>query len=292
MIALAAASFVCAIVLQVAFGGFAFVPVSDQSELNIAVETPPGSSLDYTTLKAEEIARLIRARIAKSRTRTPRWAARRGVVGRSDNATHLRAARAEARALDQPGQLRPAPAHRRCAHVGGATAYTFASAASAAQSESSCSSSSRVPTQTVAQRYAEPIAESVRGDAGRGRRRAVDEGTEAGVQRRVNRGLAGTLGVSRGQLAQSLRFAFAGVDAGTWVDPAGISRYVHVRLAAVGARECRRPRPTAGHRRAGASRRGRHGWRDAAVRAAQPGRGRSRRATGRRRSTTTSASAS
>jgi hydrophobic/amphiphilic exporter-1 (mainly G- bacteria), HAE1 family len=47
---------------------------------------------------------------------------------------------------------------------------------------------------------------------------------------RVNRGLAGTLGVSLSQLASSLRFAFAGVDAGTWVDPAGLSRYVHVRL--------------------------------------------------------------
>src|SRR6185437_12019535 len=47
---------------------------------------------------------------------------------------------------------------------------------------------------------------------------------------RVNRGLAGTLGVSLSQLATSLRFAFAGVDAGTWVDPSGISRYVHVRL--------------------------------------------------------------
>jgi len=48
----------------------------------------------------------------------------------------------------------------------------------------------------------------------------------------VNRGLAGTLGVSLAQLATSLRFAFAGVDAGTWVDPSGTSRYVHVRLAA------------------------------------------------------------
>ena len=36
--------------------------------------------------------------------------------------------------------------------------------------------------------------------------------------------------MSVSQLAASLRFAFAGVDAGTWVDPAGISRYVHVRL--------------------------------------------------------------
>jgi HAE1 family hydrophobic/amphiphilic exporter-1 len=38
------------------------------------------------------------------------------------------------------------------------------------------------------------------------------------------------------QLATSLRFAFAGVDAGTWIDPSNISRYVHVRLAE-GARQ-------------------------------------------------------
>ena len=42
--------------------------------------------------------------------------------------------------------------------------------------------------------------------------------------------LAGTLSVSLSQLANSLRYAFAGVDAGTWVDPGGVSRYVHVRL--------------------------------------------------------------
>ena len=62
MVALAAISFFGAIALQIAIGAFAFVPVSDQSELNIAIETPPGSSLDYTTLKAEEVARMIRAR--------------------------------------------------------------------------------------------------------------------------------------------------------------------------------------------------------------------------------------
>jgi HAE1 family hydrophobic/amphiphilic exporter-1 len=64
---------------------------------------------------------------------------------------------------------------------------------------------------------------------------AVDVGLSSKGQKpefnvKVNRGLAGTLGVSLGQLATSLRFAFAGVDAGTWVDPSGISRYVHVRL--------------------------------------------------------------
>jgi HAE1 family hydrophobic/amphiphilic exporter-1 len=39
------------------------------------------------------------------------------------------------------------------------------------------------------------------------------------------------MGVSVGQIAQSLRPAFAGIDAGDWVDPAGENRKVRVRLA-------------------------------------------------------------
>jgi HAE1 family hydrophobic/amphiphilic exporter-1 len=47
----------------------------------------------------------------------------------------------------------------------------------------------------------------------------------------LNRGLAGSLGVTVGQIAQSLRPAFAGVDAGDGVDPSGENRKVRVRLA-------------------------------------------------------------
>src|SRR5690606_15534703 len=48
---------------------------------------------------------------------------------------------------------------------------------------------------------------------------------------RIDRGLAGTLGVTVGEIAQALRVAFAGVDAGDWVDPTGETRDVTVRLA-------------------------------------------------------------
>jgi HAE1 family hydrophobic/amphiphilic exporter-1 len=47
----------------------------------------------------------------------------------------------------------------------------------------------------------------------------------------LDRDLAGALGVTADQVAQSLRPAFAGVDAGDWVDPTGRTRYVQVRLA-------------------------------------------------------------
>ena len=46
----------------------------------------------------------------------------------------------------------------------------------------------------------------------------------------LNRGVAGSVGLTVGQVAQSLRPAFAGIDAGYWIDPTGKSRKVTVRL--------------------------------------------------------------
>jgi HAE1 family hydrophobic/amphiphilic exporter-1 len=64
---------------------------------------------------------------------------------------------------------------------------------------------------------------------------AVDVGLSTKGQKpeleiQLNRQLAGSIGVTVGQVAQSLRPAFAGVDAGDWVDPAGENRKVRVRL--------------------------------------------------------------
>ncbi|MGH7553891.1 MAG: efflux RND transporter permease subunit, partial [Longimicrobiales bacterium] len=61
MVLIAVGSMVGAIALQATLGGFGFVPNSDRSEINIAVETPPGSNLEYTRVKAEEVARVVRA---------------------------------------------------------------------------------------------------------------------------------------------------------------------------------------------------------------------------------------
>jgi HAE1 family hydrophobic/amphiphilic exporter-1 len=47
----------------------------------------------------------------------------------------------------------------------------------------------------------------------------------------IDRGLASSLGLSVGQVAQSMYPAFAGLDAGDWVDPQGEMRDVVVRLA-------------------------------------------------------------
>src|SRR4029078_11413506 len=62
------------------------------------------------------------------------------------------------------------------------------------------------------------------------------KGKKPELQVKLNRGLAGSLGITVGQVAQSLRPAFAGIKAGDWVDPTGETRDVNVRLAP-GARE-------------------------------------------------------
>ena len=47
----------------------------------------------------------------------------------------------------------------------------------------------------------------------------------------LHRGVAGSLGITAGHVAQALRPAFAGIDAGDWEDPSGEVRDVVVRLA-------------------------------------------------------------
>jgi hydrophobic/amphiphilic exporter-1 (mainly G- bacteria), HAE1 family len=227
MVFLAVVSFVGAIFLQVAIGGFGFVPVSDNAELNIAIQTPPGSSLDYTTVKSEEIATLIRRHPEVKYTYTTVGSATGS--GEVDNASiYVRLTPKSTRSLsqDQLGQM----LRDEMLGVGGATAYTYASGFGGAQKQLQLQLQG--PDQVVLNRYAAQIEKIMAATPG-----AVDVGLSTRGQKpefnvRVNRGLAGTLGVSLSQLAASLRFAFAGVDAGTWVDPSGISRYVHVRLAA------------------------------------------------------------
>src|SRR5467141_2002143 len=58
---LALASFVIALALPaVGLVGASFFGSEDQSEVNVAIETPPGSNLAYTRIKAEEAARMAR----------------------------------------------------------------------------------------------------------------------------------------------------------------------------------------------------------------------------------------
>jgi len=229
IVLIASGSMIAALALQVRFGGFGFVPESDRGELNISVETPPGSNLEYTRIKAEEVARLARAHSEVAYTYVTVGSSG-AVIGGS--------------AVDQAGiYVRLTPRHQRnvsqaefaarirdeIRQVGGARAYVFSSGFGGTDKEMQIElrgPDARTLTE-LGERVAAAMAEVPN---------VVDIGLSTRGQKpelnvRIDRGVAGSLGLTVGQIAFALRPAFAGIDAGDWIDPEGETRDVMVRLA-------------------------------------------------------------
>jgi HAE1 family hydrophobic/amphiphilic exporter-1 len=228
MVALAVGSFVFAIFLQSRFGGFGFVPNSDRSEIVVTVEAPPGSSLEYTRVVTEQVARQMRTHKEVTYTYSTVGSAS-GTGGVDVGSVYIRLVPKKERSVSQ-AQL-GTRLRRELRRVGGANAYLL-EAGGPGGGRKPYALQLQGPDALVLARLADSIATIVRNTPG-----AVDVGLSTKGQKpelkvTINRGLAGTLGVSVGQIAQALRPAFAGVDAGNWVDPSGETRYVRVRLPA------------------------------------------------------------
>jgi HAE1 family hydrophobic/amphiphilic exporter-1 len=229
MVLIAIGSFVGAIAMA-ATGvvGAEFAPVSDRSEVNFIVQTPPGSSLEYTKLKAEEAARIARSHKEVAYTYTTVGVPVMGFSAGVDQAlVYVKLVPKAERSLSQDafGKLLRA----ELARVGGTQISVFTSGFGGAYKQIQIQFRGRDAGALTA--FAEQVAKEVAKVPG-----AVDVGLSTRGQMpelevELNRGLAGTLGVTVGQVAQSLRPAFAGLDAGDWVDPSGETRDVTVRLA-------------------------------------------------------------
>ena len=225
MVGIAITSFVVALALP-AMGlvGTGFFPTDDRSELFVGVETQPGSNLDYTRLKAEEVARLVRQRPEVLYTFTTIGSA----AGTVDKGTvYVRLVPKGDRDLsaeDLGTQVRA-----QVSRLAGLTAAVFVSDFQGDFKQIQLQmKGADAKTLTAA---AERLVADIRRIPG-----AVDVGMSNRGQKpeinvELNRGLASTLGISVGQIAHALRPAFAGVDAGDWVDPSGETRQVTVRLA-------------------------------------------------------------
>jgi hydrophobic/amphiphilic exporter-1 (mainly G- bacteria), HAE1 family len=209
--------------------GAGFVPVSDRSEISMIVEAPPGSNLEYTRIKAEEAARRARAHPEVAYTYTTVGTPVPLKTPSVDQAlVYVKLVPKADRELHQEelGQL----LRNEMKQIGGAQVAVFTSGFGGAMKSIQVQmkgGDARVLT-TLAQRAAEEVVAKVPG--------AVDVGLSTRGQKpelevQLNRGLAGSLGITVGQVAQSLRPAFAGIDAGDWVDPSGETRDVTVRLA-------------------------------------------------------------
>jgi HAE1 family hydrophobic/amphiphilic exporter-1 len=113
--------------------------------------------------------------------------------------------------------------------VGGAKAWVFSSGFGGNVKEFQLDV--RGPDARVLTELAERMAREIEQVPG-----AVDVGLSTRGQKpeldvRIDRGVAGALDVDAARIAQALRPAFAGLDVGDWIDPAGETRDVVVRLA-------------------------------------------------------------
>jgi HAE1 family hydrophobic/amphiphilic exporter-1 len=224
MVVLALVSFFGALAIPATGAvGSGFFPVEDRSEFQITLETAPSSNLEYTKKK-------VIAAVDLALKRPEVMYAYSTVGGRTGTDTaqiYVRLKPKKQRAVHQDVVAQALRNDIR--QLSGVTAYiTTGFAGGFRQIQVQLIG----PDIDILNGIAERVAAEVRQVPG-----AVDVGLSSKGQRAEveivpDRDLAGQLGVSAAALAQAVRPAFAGLDAGHWIDPDGETRDVVVRLAA------------------------------------------------------------
>ena len=223
MVTLAMATFVAALALPyLGLIGAGLVPDTDNSEFTIQFDTPPGSNLAYTRLKAAEIGRIARMRPEVRYTYV--------TIGGNDQAVdtgsvYVKLSPKSDRSRKQSAVV--ADIRHDLQHLGGVTTSI---SSGFNQGQKQIQIQLQGPDAGELTRIAETVEHEMSQVPG-----AVDIGLSTKGQKpelnvQVDRALAGALGVTIGQVAQALRPAFAGIDAGDWVDPSGKTRDVTIRL--------------------------------------------------------------
>ncbi len=226
MVALALVSFFGALALPaVGLVGASFFGTDDRSELNVGIETPPGSNLDYTRIKAEEAARIVREHKDVVDYTYTTLGGGTGAVDNGNIYVHMVPKNKRNIGAEDFGRL----LRTEVGKIGGATMNVFTNDFQGAQKQIQLQLRGGTPESLAL--AADQIMAQVKQVKG-----AVDvelstKGQKPELEIQMNRGLAGTIGVTVGQVAQSLRPAFAGIKAGDWIDPTGEMRDVNVRLA-------------------------------------------------------------
>ncbi|MEX1130140.1 MAG: efflux RND transporter permease subunit [Vicinamibacterales bacterium] len=224
MVGLATLAFVSALALPaLGFIGGSFFPVTDDSEFNIALETPPGSNLAYTRLKAEEAARLARERPEVAYTYT--------TIGGRGEAVDEGTVFVKLTPKDERERHQSEVSAELRRELGRLAGVTASISSGFGDGRKQIQLQLQGPDMAELQKLADRTAAIVRQVPG-----AVDVGLSTKGQKpeldvEIDRSLAGSLGVTVGQVGQALRPAFAGIDAGDWIDPSGETRDVTVRLA-------------------------------------------------------------
>jgi HAE1 family hydrophobic/amphiphilic exporter-1 len=224
MVFLAIVSFAGALALPgLGIVGGEFFPVTDESEFNVSLDTPAGSNLEYTKLKAEEVARVARAKSEVLYTYTT-IGGQTGSVDEGNVYVRLKPKNERERSQNTVA----AELRQELATLAGATASITTSGFG---DQKQILVQVVGPDAKVLQQIADRVQAAVRAVPG-----AVDvdlstRGQKPELQVEIDRALAGSIGVTAGQIAQALRPAFAGIDVGDWVDPSGETRDVTIRFA-------------------------------------------------------------
>ncbi len=205
--------------------GTGFFPEDDRAEFTMALETPPGSNLEYTRLKAEEAAQIARAHTDLVKY-TYTTLGNQATGGVDEGHIYVRLVPKDKRSLSAE-EFAEVLRHET-KRMSGATISIFTNDLNGGFKAIQL----QLRGQDVAAlaEAADMVKAGVEKIPG-----AVDIGLSTKGQKPeleidLNRGVAGSVGLTVGQVAQSLRPAFAGIDAGYWIDPSGKSRKVTVRL--------------------------------------------------------------
>src|SRR5262245_17881860 len=224
MIGLALATFVGAIALP-AMGIIpaALVPVQDNSMFSIDLDVPPGSNLEYAKAKAQEVARIARKRPEVAYTYISMGRAGDVVDEGSVFVKLLPKAERSRIQADVEADIR--------SEIGKISGLMSSISGGWNPGEKAIQIQIKGQQAGELTRLAQQVADEVRQVPG-----AVDvdlstKGQKPELEVQIDRGLAGSLGLTVGQVAQALRPAFAGIDVGDWVDPSGETRAVTIRLA-------------------------------------------------------------
>ncbi|HEX9485279.1 MAG TPA: efflux RND transporter permease subunit [Gemmatimonadaceae bacterium] len=204
--------------------GVGFFPEDDKAEFTIAVETPPGSNLEYTRLKAMEAARITRSHKEVKYTYTTLGGGASGSVDEGTIYVRLVPKNERSVSAEQFAQI----LREDTKNVAGVTLSVFTNDFGGGRKQ--LQYQLRGNDLASINQAADQVLSIVKSTPG-----AVDvdlstKGQKPELDVDLNRGVAGALGVTAGQVAQSLRPAFAGIDAGDWQDPTGQMRYVRLRL--------------------------------------------------------------
>ncbi len=204
--------------------GGGFFPEDDRAEFTVVVETPAGSSFEYTRAKTAAIAGLV---IAHSDVVRYTYTTVGSDAGSVDEASiYVRMTPQQGRSISAAEFAQTI--RNEVAGLAGVKASVFDNQFSGGFKQIQLQLKGE-NTDALAEAGQMVLAEVQKVP------NAVDiglstKGLKPELDVQLNRALAGTLGLTVGQIAQSLRPAFAGIDVGDWLDPSGQTRDVVVRL--------------------------------------------------------------